>query len=127
MNNDDAEMTYRYSQKYLTENNVTHQYILNENFGPINFRPEPIDSIFVILAIKHLKNSRSPGPDEIPPKYLLESMPVTVQYLTRILNTSIVTGTFPSLWKHGLVTPVLKSGILMKQRTIVPSHFVGCI
>ncbi len=100
MNNDDAEnlkikadkfnnycanvgeVIYTDSQKYLTENNITHHNNLNEDIGPINFRPQPIDSIFVILVIKHLKNSRSHGPDEIPLKYLKESMPVTVQYLT---------------------------------------------
>ncbi len=31
-------------------------------------------------------------------------------YITCIINTSIVTGIFPTAWKHALVAPLFESG-----------------
>ncbi len=72
-------------------------------------RPEPVDMTTVILILKRLKNTNSVGSDSISLQHLRDSLPVIVHYLTTIINTSIVTGNFPSAWKHGTVTPIFKS------------------
>ena len=41
---------------------------------------------------------------------LRDALPVIAPYLTCIINTCIVTGVFPTAWKHSLVTPIHKSG-----------------
>ena len=74
------------------------------------FRPQPVDSDTVVLIIKHLKNSNSYGCDGIPLRFLKDSLAVLIPYLTCIINTSIVTGTFPSLWKQAIVVPIHKTG-----------------
>ena len=80
------------------------------NLPSNTFRPQPIDSDTIILIIKSMKNSNSCGCDGIQLRFLKESLPVVIPYITCILNTSIVTGTFPQLWKEAIVVPILKSG-----------------
>lgn len=63
----------------------------------------------IILIIKHLHETNAVGADGIA-LFIRDSLPATVHYLTVIINTSLVTGVFPSLWKHGIVTPIFKSG-----------------
>ena len=75
-----------------------------------NFRPQPVDVNTVILTFKELHKTNSYRSDGIPYKYLKDALPVLVFYITVILNTSIVTGLFPSLWKHPHVVPFYKSG-----------------
>ena len=77
-----------------------------ENF----FRAKPVDVNTVILTLKHLKNSNSAGSDGIALRYIKDSLPVIINYITIIINTSIVTGKFPSLWKHATVIPIFKNG-----------------
>ncbi len=56
------------------------------------FRPEPIDWQTLILTFAHMNNSDACGSDGIPLRFLSDSLPVIVPYLTTIINTSIVTG-----------------------------------
>jgi len=75
-----------------------------------SFRPQPVQIETVILTIKHLRETKSVGVDGIALRFLRDSLPAVAYYLTVIINTSLVTGEFPSLWKHGIITPVFKSG-----------------
>jgi hypothetical protein len=44
--------------------------------------------------------------------------------LTRIINSSISSGEFPSMWKEALVTPILKKGDPTKKENYRP---VSCL
>ena len=74
------------------------------------FRPTPIDNETLVLTISGLKNSNAQGCDKISLRFLKDSLPVTLSYITCIVNTSIVTGVFPVQWKHAIVVPIHKSG-----------------
>ena len=74
------------------------------------FRPKPIDWQTLTLTIAHMNNSDACGSDGIPLRFLNDSLPVIVFYLTIIMNTSIVTGIFPTAWKSSVVVPILKTG-----------------
>lgn len=74
------------------------------------FRPNPIDSPTIILTIMNMKHTYSYGSDGIPLRFIKDSLPVIIPYLTCIINTSIVTGVVPASWKHAIVVPVHKSG-----------------
>ena len=74
------------------------------------FRPQPTSVEKIMLVINRLKNSNAFGSDEIPTRFIKDSVFVTAYYITVIVNTSIVTGFFPSLWKYSLVNPKLKKG-----------------
>ena len=60
------------------------------------FRPQPVDVNDVILIIKHLSNSNAKGSDGIPKRFINDSLCDIVFYITFIVNTSIVTGVYPS-------------------------------
>ncbi len=74
------------------------------------FRPQPVDVRKVVLTIKHLQETQFFGSYGISLHFIKDSLPVTALYLTLIINTSIVTGTFPKTWKHAFVTPLHKNG-----------------
>ncbi len=74
------------------------------------FRQEPVDANTVILTIKQLKESNSCGSDHISLRFIKDALPVIIPYITCIINTSIVTGTYPAAWKHAIVTPLFKEG-----------------
>ena len=74
------------------------------------FKPQPVDTETIILTIKNLNETRSAGSDGIPLRFIKDSLYVIVFYLTCIINISIVTGIFPTVWKYALVVPRFKSG-----------------
>ena len=106
-----GENTFKKSQKSPVDPNL-----LMNNQPPLptndvnKFRPQPIDIDTLILIIKNLNATNSYGSDGIPFRFLIDSLPVTVFYILIYVNTSIVTGVHPDLWKHPYVVPVFKSG-----------------
>jgi len=89
----------------------TYQHNINETRPTTNFfRPQPVGVETIILTIKHLRKTNSVGADGIAHRFINDSLPAIAYYLTVIINTSIVTGVYPSLWKHGIITPIFKSG-----------------
>ncbi len=97
--------------------NITPE--IEENLSPLHhelasnqntFRPHPVDTNTVILTIKQLKESNSCGSGNISLKFIKDALPVIIPYITCIINTSIVTGSFPATWKHAIVTPLFKKG-----------------
>ena len=104
--------TYKKTQDILNDHNIQHGRItqtLTSN-GIQLFRPQPVTIETVILTMKSLNNSNAYGIDGIPTRFLKDSLVVISLYITIIINTSIVTGTYPSIWKCPLVDPHHKSG-----------------
>ena len=75
-----------------------------------SFKPKPVDCHNVILVIKDLKNTNSFGSDGICLRFIRDGLYIIAFYLTVIVNTSIVTYTFPDLWKIPHIIPVFKNG-----------------
>ncbi len=99
-------------EKTQNELNIAHPHrgSLQQNLNYENFfRPEPVDVNTVILTIKHLKNTNSAGSDGMTFRYLQDTLPALITYITIIINTSIVTGKFPSAWKHATVISIFKN------------------
>ena len=84
------------------------------------FRPHPIDLTTLILIIKDLKPTNSVGSDGIQYRFLIDSLPVTIFYILIIINTSIVTGTYPDPWKYPFVIPIHKDGDTEKVENYRP-------
>ena len=76
---------------------------------------EKLDSI-VITEEKVKKNllnpksSKTPGPDGIHPRILLQTARVIAAPLTVIFRRSLETGELPNDWKLANITPVFKKG-----------------
>jgi len=100
-----GKLTYEQTTASTLQRN-TDRAMFTTNF----FRPQPVDVETIILVIKHLRETNAVGADGIALRFIRDSLPAIAHYLTVIINTSLVTGVFPSLWKHGIVTPIFKSG-----------------
>lgn len=74
------------------------------------FRPQPVTVDDVILTFKQLKETNAVGIDGLAYRFIRDSLIIIAFYITIIVNTSIVTGNFPKLWKHMLISPTFKSG-----------------
>jgi len=64
------------------------------------------EELIVVSIISSLDTKKASGTDNIPVKIhpLLFG-----RLVVRVINHSITSGTFPELWKHGMVTPIQKS------------------
>ncbi len=103
--------TFLKTQETLHGENVTYFNDMNTTVDSANnFRPQPVDTDTIILTVKGLKNTSSVGSDGIPLTFIKDSLYFIAFYLTFLFNTSIVTGIFPTTWKHALVVPIFKSG-----------------
>ena len=107
---DVGRVTYRKTQESVYE--AEYQPILEQTelYQGQYFRPSPINVETLILTVKQLNETSAVGADDIGYRFVIDSLPVTSFYLTVCVNTSIVTGEYPSVWQHALVTPVFKSG-----------------
>ncbi|XP_069989695.1 uncharacterized protein [Penaeus vannamei] len=54
----------------------------------------------VYQHLRRIAKSKSPGPDDIPPRLLREFAPDLATPLNDIFNCSITEGVVPDLWKH---------------------------
>ena len=105
-----GRVTYESTQANLQDN----FYDDPRNTGALpdieGFRPQPVSVDTIILTFKQLNETKSVGADGLGFKFLKDSLIVLAFYFTIIINTSIVTGVYPSLWKLALVIPFYKSG-----------------
>ena len=64
------------------------------------------------MAVKSLKNNKSPSFDQITNEMLKVAFPVIGKQLLCMFNSVLLTCTVPSLWKDNILTPIHKSGPL---------------
>ena len=74
------------------------------------FAFKPITEEFVHGQLKQLRTNKAIGLDNISARLLKDSASVTSKSLTKLFNQSLVTCTFPSLWKFGKVSALFKKG-----------------
>ena len=98
--------TFKKSQQHINNGNIRPQ-VDEVNITNTNgmFRPTPIDNDTIILTIIHMKNTHSYGSDGIPLRFIRDSLPIIITFITCIFNTPIVTGVTPVAWKHSIVIP----------------------
>ena len=70
----------------------------------------PVTSETVEKQLRSIDTSKASGSDGISGLLLKRCATVLAPSLTRIFNTSIVTGTVPHLFKKATITPIHKSG-----------------
>ena len=74
----------------------------------------------VMKVIQSLKNSSATGTDYIDTRTVKLAAKQIAPALTHIINLSISSNTFPSLWKHAKVVPLLKS---LTADTLLPKSY----
>ena len=71
----------------------------------------------VAKKIKAMKDNKSPGVDEIPPKLLMERVEQISIPLTRVFNLSLKEGVE---WKEANIIPLFKKGLRNKSENYRP-------
>ena len=61
-------------------------------------------------TVSSLATNKAPGIDKLPARVIKDSAPVIIHSITSIINTSLITSTFPEDWKIADVSPILKEG-----------------
>ena len=74
------------------------------------FKFKTVTEVTVKRELRKLKRKKATGLDEIPSFILKDCANVLTTPLTKIINTSITTSTYPSDWKKSRLVPVYKSG-----------------
>ena len=91
------------------ENPSLHINIIN-SADESGFAFKPVTLNDVIISISHF-SSQAMGVDGIPQSVITKSIPVIGEYLVALFNSSLRSGTFPSLWREALVVPLKKRAI----------------
>ena len=60
--------------------------------------------------VSEMPLNKSPGVDYIPTRVLKDCLPVILPALINIINTSLMSATFPTLWKMSMLMSILKEG-----------------
>ena len=71
---------------------------------------KPITEEFVHVQLKQLRTNKAIGLDNISARFLKDSASVVSKSLTKLFHQSLVSCTFPSLWKFGKVSALSKKG-----------------
>ena len=105
-----GENTFKKSQENMVDGSEFSENFNQIHCNPEKFRPQPVDMATLVFTIKSLKSTNAKGSDGIAYRFLIDSLPVLLSYILIIVNTSIVTGKYPDLWKHPHIAPIFKSG-----------------
>ena len=64
----------------------------------------------ILNSIKKLKESKSAGPDDIPPGIFIHSQSIILPLLTKLFNRLFDRGEFPDSWSRAKIVPLHKKG-----------------
>ena len=69
-----------------------------------------IDDIEVQKLLERVKETKSPGPDELHPKFVKETAKVLTTPISILFRKSLAEGKLPDTWKVANITPIHKKG-----------------
>lgn len=73
------------------------------------FLAQPSDPTEIINIVNHFKSNKSAGWDDIHPSVITNVIPFIAQPLSKIVNLSLSSGTFPDQLKIAKVLPIFKN------------------
>lgn len=101
---------------YLTTKTNDLQNVADlQEFGFIH-----VTMLDVKNVIDSLKSNASTGPDNIPIKYIKLAEPFITPIICHIVNCSLTTSTFPSIWKLARISPIPKVDLPTSQNDFRP-------
>ena len=107
----EAVSTIEVNQDRIREVRQETRLLDEQQEGPTpNCMSDPFHMRELNLAIKKLKNKKSPGADGITNEMLKHLGPSTKNILLQVFNSSWHSGKFPSRWKEAYIKPSLKKG-----------------
>ena len=79
-----------------------------------------ISKVFVEKQLSSMKRKKATGTDELPAGMIKDCAKAISKPLSYIVNLSLQTGVFPTVWKNAKITPVYKSGDTGKPENFRP-------
>lgn len=70
----------------------------------------PIETAEILNYINNLKNDVAPGADQIPAQLIKSAKEAIVEPLKYIVNLTLDSGIFPTIFKRAIITPIHKGG-----------------
>ena len=104
-----AEILNQQFQSVYTKENLTKIPNIAHSKFP-SMKPLIIFTLGVTKLLKHLKQHKASGPDNIPTRFLIAVAEEIAPMLTTIFQTSLDTATVPSDWREAMITPLYKKG-----------------
>ena len=94
--------------KIQNQLNINNEYIPenSHDFEPFQFKNETIETVNKI--IDGIKTNVATGTDNIPAKIIKLSKTIISPYITKIINLSYETKTFPDILKNAVIKPIYK-------------------
>ena len=86
------------------------KFVESQKSPDVKFLCPVITSSQVIQNLTKVSPDKSSVIDKIGGRVLRVAAPVVAPRITRLINLSLSTGSFPSRWKTAMVTPLFKSG-----------------
>ena len=84
---------------------------------PVSFIPEEDEFQFraatsfeINRIVQSFPSNKAPGKDKLHMAVVKDALPAILPTLTEIINSSLLTSVFPSLWKESEIVPILKDG-----------------
>ena len=96
------------SHRQNPESRRTIRQIHSRN--PLDHNRMPFTVNQVKVAIQKSGNSTAPSPDGLTVLHLKHLGPLGLRYLCRVFNISYAHARIPDIWKHAIITPLLKPG-----------------
>ena len=107
---DKAEVLNKFFASVFTVESKGNIPKLNKVQGAGELNDLVITEEKVKKQLKALRTDKSPGPDKIHNKVLLETCDVMTPILTARFKKSFESGELPEAWKHAEVVPIFKKG-----------------
>lgn len=104
----------------------TIDYYDMHKYGSAIFTLVTVDELEVLKTVRSLK-SNAMGIDGISLDMLLLTLPTTLAYITTVINKSITSNTFPTLWQTALVRPIPKKDNVSEFKDLRPISILPCI
>ena len=113
-------------KEYFRKLNAQPEDEFNVGMSSTYYSPNPIlDQNFteeeIKRAIRHLKNNKSCGIDELLNEYLINSTSEYIKLFTKLFNVILKCGIIPEEWSIGIIKPLYKG----KGSRTAPNNYRG--
>ena len=96
----------------------TDEYVAGRDLPEFEFAC--VSTHEVLNIVNNLKQTGAVGHDQISTRVIKKFIKVLLPYITKIINLSIMTCTYPQQWKFGIISPVPKGGDPMLDKNWRP-------
>ena len=103
------------------------QTIIKKNLQNNNFVFQVVDQHKICKILNNINESKSPGFDNIPGRFIKDGGEIISKYITDIFNLSIILSKFPTQCKKAKIRPIFKKGSKLEVENYRPISLLPLI